>query len=99
MSDFLRRLLSLPGNPSAARTAEMYFSCIPTLETEDLLLRRARRDDRDDIFAYASDPEVSRYVLWDPHRTPADTARFIRSLRLLYREAMILIQTACISIR
>ena len=88
MSFFWRRLLALPGRPSASRTAEMYFSCIPVLETDDLILRKARRDDRNDIFTYASDPEVSRFVLWEPHRTPAETARFIRTLRFLYREAL-----------
>ena len=31
--------------------------------------------------AYATDPEVARYVLWDPHRSLADTRAFLRDLR------------------
>ena len=37
--------------------------------------------DAKDIFAYASDPEVARYVLWEPHKSLADTRSFLRFLR------------------
>jgi len=30
------------------------------------------------VFAYASDPEITRYVDWEPHRTTADSAAYIR---------------------
>ena len=40
------------------------FADLPELETERLLLRRMRLDDAEAMFAYASDPEVTRYVLW-----------------------------------
>jgi ribosomal-protein-alanine N-acetyltransferase len=30
------------------------------------------------VFAYASDPEITRYVDWEPHRTPADSTAYIR---------------------
>lgn len=53
----------------------------PRLETERLLLRAPEPDDRDDIHAYARDPQVSRYLPWDAHRSPTDTARYLDQLR------------------
>ena len=43
------------------------FADLPDLETERLLLRKMRPEDSEAMFAYASDPEVTRYVLWDTH--------------------------------
>ncbi len=40
------------------------FADLPDLETERLLLRKMRLDDAKAMFASASDPEVTRYVLW-----------------------------------
>ena len=55
---------------------------IPELETARLRLRKLRPDDAKDMFAYARDPEVSRWVSWEPHRSIADTraviAEFLR---------------------
>ena len=44
------------------------FRDLPELETERLLLRKMRLDDAEAMFAYASDPEVTRYVLFETHR-------------------------------
>ena len=41
--------------------------------------------DAKDIFRYASDPEVARYVLWEPHRSVSETASFVRDLRVRIR--------------
>jgi ribosomal-protein-alanine N-acetyltransferase len=38
-----------------------------------------RLDDAEGMFAYASDPEVTRYVLWDIHRSIEDCESFLRS--------------------
>ena len=43
------------------------FADLPELETDRLLLRKMRLEDAEAMFAYASDPEVTRYVLWDTH--------------------------------
>lgn len=43
-----------------------------------LLLRSFRADDCDDVFAYASDPEVTRAAGWEPHRTPLDSLAYIQ---------------------
>ncbi len=37
---------------------------LPTIETDRLILRKMTPGDADAIFAYASDPEVTRYVVW-----------------------------------
>jgi [ribosomal protein S5]-alanine N-acetyltransferase len=49
----------------------------PKLETARLVLRPFETRDVEDVFAYASDAEVSRYVLWDRHTTRADSQRFL----------------------
>ena len=51
------------GSRQGAEQARI-FTDLPELETEHLLLRRIRLDDAEAMFAYASDPEVTRYVLW-----------------------------------
>lgn len=55
------------------------FEDLPELETERLLLRKMRLDDAQAMFAYASDPEVTRYVLFETHRSVEDSEAFLRS--------------------
>ncbi len=50
---------------------------LPELETQRLLLRKMRPDDAAAMFAYSSDPEVARYVLWDAHRSIEDSEAFL----------------------
>ena len=38
-------------------------------ETERLLLRELSESDLDDIFDWACDPEVTRFLTWNPHRS------------------------------
>ena len=47
-----------------AGAEEKVFTDLAELETERLLLRKMRLEDAEAMFAYASDPEVTRYVLW-----------------------------------
>jgi [ribosomal protein S5]-alanine N-acetyltransferase len=54
------------------------FGDLPELETERLLLRKMRLDDAEAMFAYASDPEVTRYVLFETHRSLEDSKSFLR---------------------
>ena len=49
----------------------------PTIETERLVLRPFDRADAADVFAYASDPGVSRFTTWETHQTLEDSLAFI----------------------
>lgn len=48
------------------------------LQGERIRLRDFRPEDTDDVFAYASDPMVTRYAGWIPHRTPYDSMAYIQ---------------------
>ena len=50
----------------------------PDLHTPRLLLRRLRMEDAADIFAYACDPPMTRFVFWEPHRTLDDTREYLQ---------------------
>ena len=81
MSFFWNRFASLPDDPDSFMSPPVFFCRLPVLETEDLVLRKPLRRDAKDIFRYASDEQVARYVLWEPHRSLAETRGFIRELR------------------
>ncbi len=51
---------------------------LPSLQTPRLILRSLTIDDAPAIFDYATDPEVSRYTLWEPHKTLNDSISFIQ---------------------
>jgi ribosomal-protein-alanine N-acetyltransferase len=55
-----------------------------TLTTDRLRLRELNMSDAPDVFAYASDPEVTRYTSWATHQTLADSERFLESVVLKY---------------
>ncbi len=51
----------------------------PTLRTERLLLRQPIQADAEAIFAeYAADTQVTRYLLWRPHKSVEETREFLR---------------------
>ena len=81
MSFFWSRFLSVSEEPDITLSPAVFFSRLPVLETDDLILRKPARKDAKDVFGYASDPEVARYVLWEPHRSLSETRSFIRFLR------------------
>lgn len=51
---------------------------IRTLQGARLHLRPPRLDDATAVFAYARDPEVTRYLAWPRHISPADSERFLQ---------------------
>ena len=57
---------------------EDVFSNFPTLETERLILRKLRLEDAKDLFEYASDKEVTKYVTWEPHKSIEDSINLIK---------------------
>ena len=49
-----------------------------TFHTEHLRLRKPRMDDASVIFErYAQDPEVTRYLVWKPHKSIQETEQFL----------------------
>jgi ribosomal-protein-alanine N-acetyltransferase len=55
-----------------------FYSDLPTVETPRVLLRKMALTDAPDVFAYASDPEVTRYLPWDTHTSIAETMAHAR---------------------
>ncbi len=53
---------------------------LPELDTDRLLLRRMRMDDASDMFAYGSDPEVSRTVSFNTHLSIDDSRAFLSTV-------------------
>lgn len=50
-----------------------------TLESERLLLRKFKLEDADEVYKnYGSDPEVSKYVVWNQHKSIDDSLNFIK---------------------
>ncbi len=85
MKNFVFRDLDRESGPDRPVPA---FLDLPQLETPRLILRKLKMKDAEDVFAYASDPEVARYVLWDPHRSLSDSRSYIRYIRHLYRQGI-----------
>ena len=81
MSFFWSRFLAAPAGADSFQSPAQFFYNLPRLETEDLILRKPVMKDAKDIFRYASDEEVARYVLWEPHRRLSETRMFVRNLR------------------
>ena len=50
-----------------------------TLITERLILRPFKTEDAGEVFAYASDEENTRYMIWERHKTIKDSLDFINS--------------------
>lgn len=62
------------------------FKKIPDLSTERLLLRRIRITDAPDMYEYSKDPEVTKYLLWDPHPNIEHTRNYVDYLQDRYRD-------------
>ncbi|MBQ2544692.1 MAG: GNAT family N-acetyltransferase [Clostridia bacterium] len=57
----------------------------PVLETTRLTLRKLLRQDSRDMYDYASRPEVTEYLLWQPHDSESYTRRYLNYLQSRYR--------------
>lgn len=67
---------------------ESPFIPFPVLETERLLLREMKKEDLQDVHDYASDPEMTKFLTWETHKTLADTEAFIEFLFDLYKKGV-----------
>lgn len=59
---------------------------VEEMETARLRLRPLRENDVDAVFAYASDPEVARYVAFERHTAPGDSQEFVADCLKRYSE-------------
>ena len=57
---------------------EEIFADLPRLETKCLILRKMTLDDAQDMFEYGADPEVTKYTLWDNHKSIEDSREFLK---------------------
>ncbi len=60
---------------------------LPELRTARLRLRKLRQDDAPAVFEYASDPQLTTYVLWEPHSSLGDSRRFLDMVLSQYQKA------------
>jgi ribosomal-protein-alanine N-acetyltransferase len=63
---------------------EQIYANLPVLETERLRLRRISMQDAEQMYAYASDDEVAKYVTWETHRSIQDSKKFIQFILVQY---------------
>lgn len=50
---------------------------VELFETPRLILRKVKQTDINDIFEYCQNPNVARYVTWEPHQSLHDSQKFI----------------------
>jgi len=70
------------------KTGDIFYD-LPVLETERLLLRKLTLDDAEDMFEYASDPEVTKYLVWVAHQDIEDSREFLKSVLDRYRKGLV----------
>jgi len=62
-----------------------FYEVFSPIQTPRLLIRKLSIADAEDIYAVSSNPNVSRYVLWDTHRSIMDSRAMIRAHLRSYR--------------
>jgi len=68
------------------KTQSEIFKHLPALETGRLRLRRLSLRDANDVFEYASVPDVAENVSWDYHRNISDSINFLRLIVQQYED-------------
>lgn len=62
------------------------FADIPTLHTDRMTLRRMKPSDSADMYEYAHQEPVTRYLLWDPHPSEFATREYLTRLQKRYHD-------------
>ncbi len=57
----------------------------PILETDRLVLRKMLKKDAADMYDYARRPDVTEYLLWEPHASQMYTYKYLSYLQSRYR--------------
>lgn len=68
-----------------ATNIKQAFCDPPVLYTERLTLRRLERGDYNDMFEYARDGDVTRYLTWEPHPDRMYTMRYLSFVQSKYK--------------
>jgi ribosomal-protein-alanine N-acetyltransferase len=71
-----------------AKLIQDFYRNLPQLETPRLVLRKATPSDMPAVFAYASNPEVTRYLRWGPHKTQKETENYLNEVLEEYRQGL-----------
>ena len=66
-------------------TVSRFFRDPPELTTKRLVLRRLLKTDYRDMYEYACDQEVTRYLTWEAHPDPHYTLRYLSYIVPKYR--------------
>lgn len=61
------------------------FARMPRLETERIVMRRVSLDDIDDMYEYAKDATLTKYLTWSPHPDKAYTFEYVSYLQSRYK--------------
>lgn len=59
---------------------------MPDLQTDRLILRKISTIDFLDMYEYASNPEVTRYLLWSPHPDIESTKSYLDGVQKEYKK-------------
>lgn len=56
----------------------------PTIYCDRIYLRKLNMKDAKDVFEYSSDPEVTKYLTWEPHVNFKSTVSYLKSVEKAY---------------
>ena len=62
-----------------------FYEGFSPITTDRLLIRKLGIGDAEDIYAVSRNPAVSRFVLWETHRSIADSRSMLRGILRAYR--------------
>ncbi len=65
--------------------AALHFRYPPELHTPRLILRKMEKSDAADMYEYACDETVTKYLLWEPHVNERFTLRYLSYIQSRYR--------------
>ena len=63
----------------------LFMDSNPVLEGERIILRKITKADAQDMYDYASRPEVTKYLLWHPHESLTYTKRYLDEVMRQYK--------------
>ncbi len=72
------------------------FKSPPVLYTNRLMLRKLERFDSDDMFEYASLPEVTEFLLWKPHPDLNYTKKYLSFVNSQYKNCQFYDWAVCL---